>query len=329
MKSPIATNSSDRKKITAIGEYVIESFSESDWATLGQITGGLKTISDHPRLFRSLSFNDEDYSYCTAEVLNSIFSKDVSLVSEVIDYFDIDLWYQQKSPAKHHKLFNSSQTKSADFWVDGYLKMFISHLSSNKGRASTMKSHLAQWGISAFVAHEDIQATRQWRDEVEAGLDTMDVMVAVVEPGFKESDWCVQEVGYALGKKIDIIPLRAGLDPFGFFGKFQGIQIKGKHPRQVADELAQTLLKKPQHRERLLLSIAKAFASLHTLQKMRLIPLLDSWSVVSDAQLKTVLENASSSDFEKKQISNLVARVEAFRTPTTAVTDDFDDDIPF
>lgn len=75
--------------------------------------------------------------------------------------------------------------------------------------------------------------------------------------------------------------------------------------------------------------MAKAFASLHTFQKMRLIPLLDSWSVVSDAQLKTVVENASISDFEKKQISNLVARVEAFRTPTTAVTDDFDDDIPF
>lgn len=322
-------NSSDRKKVAVIAEYVIESFSENDWATLGQITGGLKTISDHPRLFRSLSFNDDDYNYCTAEVLDSIFSKDASLISEVIDYFDVDLWYQQKSPAKYQKLFDTSQTKFADFWVDGYLKMFVSHLSSNRERMSAMKGNLAQWGISAFVAHEDIQATRQWRDEVEAGLDTMDVLVAVVEPGFKESDWCAQEVGFALGKKIEIIPLRAGLDPFGFFGKFQGIQIKGKNPQQVADELAQTLLKKPHHRERLLLSMAKAFASLHTSQKMRLIPLLDSWSIVSDTQLKTLLENASISDFEKKQISNLVTRIGAFQKSVSSTSSNLDDDIPF
>lgn len=322
-------NSSERKKITVIGEYVTESFSENDWLTLGHITGELKVISDHPRLFRSLSFNDEDYNHCTAEVLDSIFSKHPSLISEVIDYFDIELWYQQKSPAKYQKLFISSQTKLADFWIDGYVRMFVSHLSSNKGRMSAMKGNLAQWGISAFVAHEDIQPTRQWRDEVEAGLETMDVLVALVEQGFKESDWCVQEVGFALGRKIEIIPLRAGLDPFGFFGKYQGIQVKGKNPQQVADELTQILLKKPQHRERLLLSMAKAFSSLHTTQKMRLIPLLDSWSIVSDSQLKILLENASVSDFEKRQISQLVARVGAFQKPQLNVATNFDDDIPF
>lgn len=85
---------------------------------------------------------------------------------------------------------------------------------TDKGRMSAMKSALTSWGISSFVAHEDIQASREWRDEVEAGLETMQVMVAVVQPGFKESDWCAQEVGYALGRKIDIIPVRAGVDPF-------------------------------------------------------------------------------------------------------------------
>lgn len=322
-------NPSDRKKITVIGEYVIESFTEGDWVTLGQITGALKTISDHPRLFRSLSFGDEDYAYCAAEVLDSIFSKDSNLIPDVIDYFDVDLWYQQKAPAKYQKLFNASQEKTADFWVDGYLRMFVSHLSSNKGKMSTMKIHLAHWGISAFVAHEDIQATRQWRDEVEAGLDTMDVLAAVVEPGFKESDWCVQEVGFALGKKVEVIPLRAGLDPFGFFGKFQGIQIKGKNPQQVADELALTLLKKPHHRDRLLLCMAKAFAGLDSIQKIRVISLLDTWSVIADLQLKVLLENASISDFEKKQLNNLLTRVGAFQKPVHAPTNSFDDDVPF
>lgn len=326
-------DSSERKKVAVIAKYIIESFSDNDWYSLGQITGKLKAITDHPRLFRSLSFGDEDYPYCVAEVLEMIFSEDTKLIPEVIDYFDIDLWYQQKDPGKFKKIFVLSAIKSADFWKDGYIRMFVSHLSSNRDRMSAMKSGLANWGISAFIAHEDIEASREWRDEVEAGLESMDVLAAVVEPGFKESDWCVQEVGYALGRKIDIIPLRAGLDPFGFFGKYQGIQVKGKHPATVANEIALTLLKKPQHRNVLLQSMSTAFASLQSKNKTALITLLDSWSIITDQQLKGVLEQASLSEFERNSLKNLIGRVGAFKVPEPVIPagkiDDFDDDIPF
>jgi len=326
-------DSSERKKVAVIAKYIIESFSDSDWYSLGQVTGKLKAITDHPRLFRSLSFGDDDYPYCVAEVLETIFSESSSLIPEVIDYFDIDLWYQQKDPEKHKKIFISSAIKSADFWKDGYVKIFVSHLSSNRERMSAMKLGLANWGISAFIAHEDIEASREWRDEVEAGLESMDILVAVVEPGFKEYDWCVQEVGYALGRKIDIIPLRAGLDPFGFFGKYQGIQIKGKYPEKVANEIAQTLLKKPQHRTMLLQSMSKAFSTLQSKNKIGLITLLDSWSIITDQQLKVLLEQASLSEFERNALKNIIGRVDAFKLPepTSPVSkfDDFDEDIPF
>lgn len=326
-------DTSERKKVAVIAKYITESFTESDWFSLGQVTGKLKLITDHQRLFRSLSFGDDDYPSCVAEVLDQIFSDDSTLISEVIDYFDIDLWFQQKDPSKHKKIFNSAIIKSADFWKDGYIKMFVSHLSSNRERMSAMKSGLANWGISAFVAHEDIEASREWRDEVEAGLESMDVLVALVEPGFKESDWCAQEVGYALGRKIDIIPLRAGLDPFGFFGKYQGIQVKGKNPTVVANEIAQTLLKKPQHRNLLLQSMSKAFASLQSKQKTELITLLNSWSIVTDQQLKVVLEQASLSEFERNSLKSLITRVGAFKVTESTITasriDNFDDEIPF
>ena len=322
-------NPSDRKKVAVITKYVIESFSESDWYALGQLTGQLKRISNHPRLFRSMSFGDDDYELCAAEILDAIFADDSSSIPEVIEHFDVDLWYEQKSPEKYQKLFVASAVKSADFWAEGYLKVFVSHLSSNRTRMSSLKLGLANWGISAFIAHEDIEASREWRDEVEAGLESMDVLVAVVEPGFKESDWCVQEVGFALGRKIDIIPLRAGLDPFGFFGKYQGIPIKGKVPEEVAGEIAQTLLKKPHHRNRVLQSMSKAFATLNSKKKIELIEVVDSWSIVTDIQLKTVLEQASLSKFEQKQLNNLVARVGAFQLPEPTTPVGEFDDIPF
>ncbi|MGE4296049.1 MAG: TIR domain-containing protein, partial [Campylobacterales bacterium] len=193
-----------RKKVAVITTYILESFSQTDWLTLGQITGGLKTISEHPRLLRSLSFGDDDYPYCVNEVLESIFTQNSDLILDVIEHFDIELWFSQKDPEKYKRIFGTP-LRSADFWVNDYLRLFVSHLSSNRERMSAMKAALSNWGISAFVAHEDIEASKEWRDEVEAGLDTMDVLVAVVEPGFKESDWCVQEVGYALGGPLKIL----------------------------------------------------------------------------------------------------------------------------
>lgn len=320
----------ERKKVSVITKYAIESFTEGDWYTLGQITGKLDVVTEHPRLFRSMSFGDDDYDYCVAQVLDTIFSDDSNMIGEVIDHFDIDLWYQQKDPEKYQKVFFASKVASADFWVEGQLKVFISHLSSNKDRMSAMKAELAHWGISAFIAHEDIEPSREWMNEVEAGLETMEVLVAVVEPGFKESDWCAQEVGYALGRHIDIIPLRAGLDPFGFFGKIQGVQIKGKVATAVATEIVRLLLKKPKHRDKLLRAMGKAFRSLQSEQKTEVFDLLDSWSVATDAQIKMLLENSSLSDFERDRLKHLVSRVEAFKPqePEQAATDD-EDEIPF
>ncbi|MEZ0388159.1 MAG: TIR domain-containing protein [Verrucomicrobium sp.] len=319
----------ERKKIAVITDYVKESFSESDWHALGQLTGQLEVIMKHPRLFTSLFYNDVDYGISAAEVLASIFTANEATIGDVIDHFDIDLWYRQKNPEKYQRLFSPVSTTAADFWKSGFLKVFVSHLSSNKARMSALKAGLATWGISAFIAHEDIEASREWRDEVEAGLETMEVLVAVVEPGFKESDWCAQEVGYALGRKVDIIPLRAGLDPFGFFGKYQGISIKGRAPAQVADEIAHVLLKKPQHREKVLQSMSTAFSALDSGKKLSNILALDGWSIVTDPQLKNVMEQASMSAAEKTRLKDLIARVGAFNAPEEKLSPLEDDGLQF
>lgn len=322
-------DSLERKKVTVITKYASGAFSESDWFTLGQLTGKLKIINEHPRLFRSMSFGDDDYEYCVAEVLDKIFSEDPNLISEVIEHFDVDLWYQQKEPEKYKRIFGSSVMKNADFWTEGYLKLFISHLSENKERMSAMKITLSNWGISAFVAHEDIEPTREWMNEVEVGLETMEVMAAVVEPGFKDSDWCAQEVGFALGRKIDVIPLRAGLDPFGFFGKYQGIQIKGKYSEYVSNEVTKLLLKKPKYRKQLLQSIPKAFSQLGSSEKLKQIDLLEDWSVISDEQIKSVLEGSALSAHERTKLKDLIARVGAFPKPKTDPINDLPEDLPF
>ena len=321
----------DGKKISVITNYVTEVFSENDWFTFGQITGRLDVVGNHPRLLRSLSFGDDDYYCCAAKIVDSILAADIDLIPVIIDHFDIDLWYQQKHPDKYQRVFLQSAISSADFWKEGYLKVFISHLSSNRSRVSALKDSLADWGISAFIAHEDIEASREWRDEVEAGLETMEVLIAVVEPKFKDSDWCAQEVGFALGRKIDVIPLRAGQDPFGIFGKYQGVQIKNKFPNEVAKEVAKLLLKKPKHRSKLLQGTGRAFSNAPSKKKIELIKLLDTWSVVTDAELKLLLERVSLSNAEKSPLKTLITQVGAFAPIDFKVSmdDEWDDDVPF
>ena len=318
----------DRKKISVINKYAVETFVASDWLTLGQITGNVQLVTAHPRLLRALGFGDDDYEYAAAEVINELL-QDNGVIEDVVDHFDIDLWFRQKSPEKYQRIFGGATVKAADFWLPGRYRLFISHMSADKGRMSAMKSTLTSWGISSFVAHEDIQASREWRDEVEAGLETMQVMVAVVQPGFKESDWCAQEVGYALGRKIDIIPVRAGVDPFGFFGKYQGIQGKGLTPPAVALEIVCTLLRKPQHRDELLRAMSSAFATLQSEIKVKQFGLLDSWSIVSDQQLRIMLEQSALSDFEKRELKSLIARVEAFKATGPGPAEKLTADIPF
>lgn len=321
-------NAIQRKQVSAITKYAIDEFSHGDWYTLGQLTDHLELIDSHPRLLRSLGFGDDDYDACAAEVLNTIFSTDEQLIGDVIDHYDIDLWFEQKYPNRFQRVFGQPARLNSDFWESGYFKAFISHLSENKGKASRLKESLLKWGVSSFIAHEDIQATREWRNEVEAGLDTMDVLIAIVEPGFKESDWCAQEIGYALGRRVDIIPLRAGMDPFGFFGKYQGLQVKGRQADDVAMEIVQLLLNKPTHRHNLIESMGRAFASVSPISKRARIKLIDAWDVISDDLLKLLLEGSFLSSDDKKELSEIITKAGAFQEPAVS-SPELGEDIPF
>ena len=135
-------NPIDRKKITVIHKYASESFSEGDWYTLGQLSGKLEYIQNHPRLFRSLNFDDEDYDYCVAEVINKICEDNTESIETIIDHFDIDLWYEQKDPKKFKKIFSSKIYTAPDFWKKGYFKAFISHLAKSKQQITSLKFHL-------------------------------------------------------------------------------------------------------------------------------------------------------------------------------------------
>ena len=129
--------------------------------------------------------------------------------------------------------------------VSGPLDIFacLSVISPfHKLKATALKAALRKYGISSFVAHEDIEPTFEWQDEIEKALASMDALTAILIPGFHDSNWTDQEIGYALGRGVLVLPLRNGLDPYGFVGKFQGIPCHDRTVAQVAKSVFQALV---------------------------------------------------------------------------------------
>lgn len=146
-----------------------------------------------------------------------------------------------------------------NFWKPGHFKLFLSHLSTFKQKTSLLKNSLEIYGISAFVAHEDIEPTKQWQDEIEKGLFTMDALCAILMPGFKESNWTDQEIGVAIGRKLLVIPIRKGLDPYGFIGKYQGYQSSNKKIHEVGEGIFEIISKNPKTKNKYLNIICELF----------------------------------------------------------------------
>lgn len=130
-------------------------------------------------------------------------------------------------------------------WPAGKLKLFISHLATHGEFAGNMNYVLGRYGVYGFVAHTSIEPSQEWQNVIEAALATCDAMVVLLHQGFQASAWCDQEVGYALAKKVPILPVAIDLMPYGFLGKVQAYKAGGKTGPQIAAHVIQWLASKP------------------------------------------------------------------------------------
>ena len=125
-------------------------------------------------------------------------------------------------------------------WGDEGYRVFLSHKNEVKKETAELKEKLKLFGISGFVAHEDIHPTKEWQDEIENALFSMDAFVALMTDEFHDSIWTDQEVGVAFGRGVQIISVKLGKDPYGFIGKFQALSCSWD---SAAKEIVKILIK--------------------------------------------------------------------------------------
>ena len=136
-----------------------------------------------------------------------------------------------------------SEHQMRRLWPAGRFRLFLSHTSKHKIAVAQLKVELSLRGIAAFVAHEDIEPSLKWQEEIELGLRSMHALAALLTPDFHASLWTDQELGWALGRGITIIPVRYGMDPYGPAGKYQGIPGDFANPKATATAILKALMK--------------------------------------------------------------------------------------
>lgn len=234
--------------------------------------------------------------------------------------------------------YSSVAPREATFWKAGHFKLFLSHLASFKVNTARLQQALKQYAITSFVAHEDIEPSKEWQIEIETALHTMDAMVALLMPGFKESNWCDQEVGVTVGRNVLIIPVMKGLDPYGFIGKYQGIQATNKNIGEVAKEIFETIISSPKTRTKILRSLSNAASQstevseamkkvmlLHSIAKLPQ-DILDSMKIAISENSVLVNSKVFIDELNKLLSSN---NIEGLAIGGETATTEWDDNIPF
>jgi len=189
----------------------------------------------------------------------------------------------------------SPRREDPSFWRSGLLKVFVSHLATHREYAEELQAELVGYGISCFIAHNDIEPTQEWQTQIETALATCDALVALLHKDFHTSNWTDQEIGFAMGRGVPVYSVRFGQDPYGFVGRFQAFNGNNKSPKMVAKELFDAYLKSKQLQGRMgevlvtLFEESRSFAAAK--DHIGYLEDLETWDAAFSKRITTAVKN--------------------------------------
>lgn len=203
------------------------------------------------------------------------------------------------------------QSDTIAFWQPGTYRIFLSHLSEFKIVASQIKEKLESLHCSVFIAHEDIQPTKEWQSEIELALDSTDCVIALVTKGFHQSDWTDQEIGIAMGKGKLVIPIAAGGKPYGFLSKYQWLKNENLDIQEIYDQtftiLTQHNLSKRKFSEALVNKLESSYSFANAKSNIILLEKVE----YLDSDLLKRIQEAHDNNYQINQSFGVTSRVQS------------------
>jgi hypothetical protein len=253
------------------------------------------------------------------EVAERLGREDYNLIDTTLRQFSLP-WSDQWEGTKEGYILNMTETASDEqladlashvgyrfemaplamepsFWRKGMLRLFVSHLAKYRQYAGELQETLLWYGISAFVAHNDIEPTSEWQTQIETALATCETLIALLHPTFHDSNWTDQEIGFAMGRGLSVYAVDFGQVPYGFIGRFQAFKGTDLLPSELAQELFESYRKNKRTERRMaevLMSLfqdsgsfAEAKARIGYLEELRV------WEPSFSTRIESALESNS------------------------------------
>jgi len=213
-------------------------------------------------------------------------------------------------------------------------RLFLSHIYEHRDFVVKVKNELWSRAISAFIAHQDIAPTQLWRDEIENALNSCHAAAAFLHQGFKASDWADQEVGFAVGRGLIVVPICLGEMPYGLMEKFQGIRAESSDPSEVATAVADTLIDNTATQAAMAIPAVNRFEQADNEQKAQnWIRRLDRFATLPPDLLQRIAEVGGRNTViaNAKGVTDRIAALlerHGYAKPAASILDDYGED-PF
>ena len=212
--------------------------------------------------------------------------------------------------------------------------IFLSFISAHGEYATDLKTRLERLGFDAFLSHIDTESNTIWQENIERALDACDALIALLTPGYNASVWTDQEVGWAYGRRVPVIGVRLGIDPYGFIGRLQGVT--GESADEVVGGVIAALKRDERSKQKVDRSLAFALETSPSYAATRAIfphiEKIESWdNDLLDSVERALKENPNVYDAHYRGYGNpLRPRIEALleRHRQHAPSDEFED-LPF
>ncbi len=116
------------------------------------------------------------------------------------------------------------------------MDFFLAYYHEDNQLAGRIKAELERRGSTAFLAHEDIEISKTWREEILSHLKDCQALIAVVTPKFQQSAYANQEAGIILGRGKPVISLNFTKELPGFLESIQAIHISESNIGAAVDK---------------------------------------------------------------------------------------------
>lgn len=123
--------------------------------------------------------------------------------------------------------------------------LFLSHTHTEQAFAARLSSQLRKHGISVWAPSDAIRPGSRWASQIDSALNEAGIFVALVSPEYLRSQWCMFELGAAIGKSWEqrhfVVPvlLRGSRTTAkrGPLAQFHFLDARHRSPEQVTSSL--------------------------------------------------------------------------------------------